>query len=64
MFKKTLFSAVLAVAAVCSFAQRVSIYHEGWIDFNKNGIKDIFEDPMQPVERRIADLLSQMTLEE
>src|SRR6201999_2920793 len=26
--------------------------------------KDIFEDPAQPVDRRIADLLSQMTLEE
>ncbi|HEY8969284.1 MAG TPA: hypothetical protein VIM64_09325, partial [Puia sp.] len=41
-----------------------SIYHDGWIDFNKNGVKDIFEDPTQPVELRIADLLSQMTLEE
>jgi beta-glucosidase len=41
-----------------------SIYHDGWIDFNKNGIKDIFEDPNQPVDRRIADLLGQMTLEE
>ena len=26
--------------------------------------KDIFEDPSQPIEKRIADLLSQMTLEE
>jgi len=25
------------------------MYHEGWIDFNKNGVKDIFEDPTQPV---------------
>ncbi|HEY4208556.1 MAG TPA: glycoside hydrolase family 3 N-terminal domain-containing protein [Puia sp.] len=41
-----------------------TIYHDGWIDFNKNGVKDIFEDPTQPVEFRIADLLSQMTLEE
>jgi len=41
-----------------------SIYHDGWIDFSKNGVKDIFEDPSQPVELRIADLLSQMTLEE
>src|SRR5882724_1719911 len=47
-----------------SAAQPASIYHEGWIDFNKNGVKDLFEDPTQPVERRIADLLSQMTLEE
>lgn len=41
-----------------------TIYHDGWIDHNKNGVKDIFEDPTQPVELRIADLLSQMTLEE
>lgn len=41
-----------------------SIYHKGWIDFNKNGVKDIYEDPSQSVDRRIHDLLSQMTLEE
>lgn len=40
------------------------IYHKGWIDFNKNGIKDIFEDPTKPVDARIKNLLSQMTLEE
>ncbi|MFM6982601.1 MAG: glycoside hydrolase family 3 N-terminal domain-containing protein [Chitinophagaceae bacterium] len=40
------------------------IYHKGWIDFNKNNKKDLFEDPTQPVELRINDLLSQMTLEE
>ena len=41
-----------------------SIYKNGWTDFNKNGKKDIFEDPSQPVEKRVADLLSQMTLDE
>ena len=41
-----------------------SIYKNGWIDFNKNGKKDVFEDPSQPVEKRVADLLSQMTLDE
>jgi len=45
-------------------AQQKSIYHEGWIDFNKNGKMDVFEDPSQPIEKRIADLLSQMTVEE
>lgn len=33
------------------------IYHKGWIDFNKNGVKDIYEDPAQSIERRISDLL-------
>ncbi len=41
-----------------------SIYKNGWTDFNKNGKKDIFEDPSQPVQKRVADLLSQMTLDE
>lgn len=40
------------------------IYKKGWIDFNKNGIKDRYEDPTAPVEARVADLLSQMTVEE
>jgi beta-glucosidase len=41
-----------------------SIYHKGWIDLNKNGKKDIYEDAEQPVDKRIDDLLSQMTMEE
>ncbi|TDX00586.1 glycoside hydrolase family 3 C-terminal domain-containing protein [Dinghuibacter silviterrae] len=45
-------------------AQRASIYHKGWIDLNKNGKKDIYEDPTQPIDARIDDLLAQMTLEE
>ncbi len=40
------------------------IYHDGWTDFNKNGKRDPFEDASQPVDRRVEDLLSQMTLEE
>ena len=43
---------------------RKDIYHEGWIDFNKNGRKDIFEDPTQPEDKRLDDLINQMTLEE
>lgn len=41
-----------------------SMYHEGWIDFNKNGRKDVFEDPTQPLEKRVQDLLGQMTVDE
>src|SRR6266446_7360441 len=40
------------------------IYHHGWIDLNKNGRMDVYEDPKAPLEKRIDDLLSQMTLEE
>jgi beta-glucosidase len=33
-------------------------------DLNKNGKLDVYEDPRQPIEARVEDLLSQMTLEE
>ena len=40
------------------------MYHKGWIDFNKNGIKDIYEDSAATLDARIENLLQQMTLEE
>lgn len=43
---------------------RSEIYHKSWIDFNKNGIKDLYEDSTAPVDARIENLLGQMTLEE
>ena len=33
-------------------------------DLNKNGKLDPYEDPRQPIEERVEDLLKQMTLEE
>jgi beta-glucosidase len=33
-------------------------------DLNKNGKLDVYEDPRQPIDARIDDLLKQMTLEE
>lgn len=47
-----------------SFSQSNKMYKKGWIDFNKNGKKDLFEDPQQRLEKRVADLLSQMNLDE
>ena len=35
-----------------------------WVDLNQNGKLDIYEDPREPVERRVEDLLCQMTVEE
>src|SRR6201996_6594731 len=59
---------LLLLLASCVFVQysiaQKNIYHKGWIDFNKNGKMDVFEDPSQPIDKRIADLLSQMTVEE
>ncbi|WP_300852148.1 glycoside hydrolase family 3 N-terminal domain-containing protein [uncultured Bacteroides sp.] len=40
------------------------MYRKGWIDFNKNGVKDVYEDPAAPIDARIEDLLQQMTLDE
>lgn len=40
------------------------IYHKGWIDFNKNGKMDVYENPSAPIMDRVKDLLSQMSLEE
>ena len=45
-------------------ADSTSIYHPGWIDFNKDGKKNVYEDASQPVDKRVKDLLSRMTLEE
>ena len=40
------------------------MYQKGWIDFNKNGKMDVYEDPTATIEDRIEDLLSQMTIDE
>lgn len=75
MKKKTQWS--VAILTACLLASPVaqaqkaqtqkspqSIYRKGWIDLNKNGKMDIYEDPSASVESRIADLLSQMTVDE
>lgn len=43
---------------------KTEMYRKGWIDFNKNGVKDVYEDPAATLDARIEDLLRQMTLEE
>ena len=60
----------LSVAITFLFCTPISggipdgIYRKGWIDFNKNGKMDLYENPKAPLEDRVQDLLSQMTLEE
>lgn len=46
------------------YPPKKNMYKKGWIDFNKNGKKDIYEDPSRSIDERLDDLLSQMTLEE
>jgi len=40
------------------------IYHRDWIDFNKNGRKDVYEDSQAPIQDRVEDLLSRMDVNE
>src|SRR5437588_6297070 len=47
-----------------SGAGKKNIYHDGWIDLNKNGRKDVYEDQKADISARVEDLLSQMTLDE
>jgi beta-glucosidase len=61
---KRAFFLVGTLFAMNAFATTPDMYHPDWIDFNKNGTKDIYEDPSQPIEKRIDNLLAQMTLEE
>ena len=37
------------------------ICQDGWNDLNKNGLKDVYENPAQPLENRVENLLQQMT---
>lgn len=73
--KYCLFTLVLAGMVLGAWAQhpnqlkkynpgKNSMYKKGWIDFNKNGRMDIYENPEAGIEARVEDLLSQMTLEE
>jgi beta-glucosidase len=55
---------IFCFSALCTMAQQKNIYKKGWIDFNKNNVKDVFEDPSQPIDKRVDDLLSQMTMDE
>src|SRR5436309_1592806 len=41
-----------------------SIYHQGWIDLNKNGRMDLYENQHAPINARVEDLLRQMNLNE
>jgi beta-glucosidase len=54
----------LSVSRHAQSQGRKDIYHQGWIDLNKNGRMDVYENQKAPLEQRINDLLSQMNLDE
>ncbi|MDR3340026.1 MAG: glycoside hydrolase family 3 C-terminal domain-containing protein [Candidatus Symbiothrix sp.] len=63
--KSFLFIIITALSCNLASAQKKSsVYKNGWIDFNKNGVKDVYEDTEAPIDLRVANLLSQMTLAE
>lgn len=62
--KKRIVFLLLMAAAVTSQAQNKAIYKKGWIDFNKNGKKDVYEDPEADLEARVQDLIGQMNMDE
>ena len=51
-------------AATPAFAPMPQIYRNGWIDLNKNGRKDVYEDRGTNIDARVEDLLAQMTPDE
>lgn len=59
-----LLALILSAAASASSVKPGAIYHSGWIDFNKNGKKDVFEDPKQTLDARVENLLGQMNVDE
>lgn len=60
-FKVFMAGGLMAVAAA---ADQPGIDHTGWLDLNKDGRENIYENPGQPVARRVEDLLKRMSLEE
>lgn len=65
MRKQTLLTVFsLCLCLQLSGASKGGIYQKGWIDFNKNGKMDVYENPTAPIEERVQDLLHQMNLDE
>jgi len=64
MNRKTGSIYIVLLISYSAFAQNKNIYKQGWTDFNKNGVQDVFENPSLSIDERAEDLLSKMTLEE
>jgi len=62
---------LLVIFTVAQFAGAIdtapggeSIYRDGWVDLNKNGHMEDYENPDLDIEKRIDDLLGRMTVNE
>ncbi|OIO13305.1 MAG: glycosyl hydrolase [Flavobacteriaceae bacterium CG1_02_35_72] len=58
---KTIFKITTAFLMFLTYNSQAQITFK---DLNKNGIKDIYEDSSVPVEQRVQDLLSRMSLDD
>jgi beta-glucosidase len=62
-------AAIFLIITQCSaqsypFKVKESIYHKGWIDLNKNGKMDPYENPDLSIDKRVDDLLNRMNVNE
>ena len=64
MYRNHLKTICASLLLLGGHAQSAEIYQDGWIDRNKNGEKDPYENPELPIDERIADLIGQMTMDE
>ena len=62
--KPKLILLLAGLLALTSIGQKPSIYKKDYIDFNKNGKMDVYENPNAAREDRVADLLGQMNMDE
>jgi beta-glucosidase len=62
--KFTAFAFGLFFCLAAAASDPTSIYRAGWIDLNKNGKQDVYEDPARPVSKRVDDLLKRMSFDE
>lgn len=59
-----IFSTYRFACAYAAFAAAGALCAADYVDFNRNGKKDVFEDASRPVEKRVENLVAQMTREE
>ncbi|MCM2374255.1 glycoside hydrolase family 3 N-terminal domain-containing protein [Aporhodopirellula aestuarii] len=56
--------AFIALMLVSGQGFAEGIYHDGWIDRNKNGEMDPYENPKLSIDERVADLIGRMSVDE
>ncbi|MCH8156494.1 MAG: beta-glucosidase, partial [Nitrospinae bacterium] len=62
-----LITSLLCLGGLCApagWCGESEMYHDGWIDLNKNGTMDPYENPAVDIVARIDDLIAQMNLDE